>query len=121
MPRPTGECRLGGRSRWRAARLVGVTVVVMTQDLSSNEEIRIAADDPIARDHIARKRANAGAKSIIGVSLSVVGCGCSTILLGATSRIDSLGIGHGGERNKHAKEPVLCRRYFHCRTCLVRT
>jgi hypothetical protein len=102
-----------------AHRLVGVAAVVVTQNLSSNERIWIATDDPVARDHIVRMHANARTESVIWVRLSIIGCGCSTIPLGVTSRIGTFGSDHRGERQEHADEPVLYRCDFHCRTCLV--
>ena len=48
------------------------TVIVVTGNLSSNERVRIATDDPVARDHIVRLHANARTESIIWVRLNVV-------------------------------------------------
>jgi hypothetical protein len=45
------------------------TVIVVTENLSSNERVRIATDDPVARDHIVRLHANARTESISCFSL----------------------------------------------------
>ncbi len=93
--------------------------MVVTQNLSSNEWVWIAADDPVARDHIIRMHANARTKSIIGVRLSIVGCRWGLMSLGGTGRIGSFGSDQRCERNEYADEPVLCRCHFHCGTCPV--
>src|SRR5712691_7956222 len=71
--------RDSGRSK---SALIGVTAVVVPQNLSSNERIRIATDDPVARDHIVGMHANARAESVVRVRLGIIRRGCGTIPLG---------------------------------------
>ncbi len=48
--------------------------MVVTQNLSSNKRVGIAAYDTVARDHVVRVHANARTKPIIRVRLGIIGC-----------------------------------------------
>jgi hypothetical protein len=58
-----------------AAASILPTVVVVMENLSSNERVRIATGDPLARNHIVRLHANARTESITWVRLSIISYG----------------------------------------------
>ena len=89
------------------------TVIVVTENLSSNERVRIATDDPLARDYIVRLHANARTESIIWVLLGIISYGRGLMPLGVTSRIGRFGRVEGGKRHKHAAENNRRHRMSH--------
>jgi hypothetical protein len=61
------------------------------ENLSSNERVQIATDDPLARDHIVRLDANARTESIIWGLLGIISYGRGLMPLGLTNRIGRFG------------------------------
>ena len=112
MNAPHWRYVLANRMRVAAASILWArdlpTVIVVTENLSPNERVRIATDDPVARDHIVRLHANARTESIIGVRLNIIGYGRGFGSFGSDQR---------GERHKHAAETnhhrISIRYHFH--------
>src|SRR5262245_15058129 len=87
-----------------AGRELVTTAVVRAQNLSANERIGIAADDPVAGDDVVRVDALERTEAVVRVRLGVIGCPWRKIPPIVAGCIGALRNGERGERDDYAKE-----------------